>query len=60
MEHIEEKSFLEEYDEEDDDGLEIELHESQTKVAEQSVALLVQHTAISFATAGDRTCCSHN
>ena len=42
VEPIEEESFLEEYDEEDDDGLEIELHESQVKVAEQSAALQVQ------------------
>ena len=33
---------MEEYDDEDGDGLEIELHESQTKVAEQSAALLIQ------------------
>ena len=46
MELIEEEEVLQEYEEDDDDGLEIELHESQTKVAEQAAALAVQHAQL--------------
>ena len=42
VEPIEEEEIFQEYADEEDDGLEIELHESQTKVAEQSAALLTQ------------------
>ena len=43
VEPIEEEEEIDlEYADEDDDGLEIDLHESQTKLAEQSAALQVQ------------------
>ena len=42
QEPIEEEEMNLEYNEEDDDGLEIELHESQMKVSEQTTTLLAQ------------------
>ena len=60
MEPIEEEVIFQEYDEEEDDGLEIELHESQTKVADQSAALLVQQAHLHLdALHVKRTCAIH-